>query len=77
VHGKIDETRCLKAFRVGMKESMSMYRTNGDVKEKIDKVQLHYRCCGAKRYSDWFRVSWVDTTYVDLMSVANQQSVNL
>jgi len=56
-----------------MKESMSMYRTNGDVKEKIDKVQMHHHCCGAKRYSDWFRVSWVDTTYVNLMSVANQQ----
>jgi len=56
-----------------MKEAMSMYRTNGDVKEKIDMIQMQYQCCGAQRYSEWFRVPWVDTTFVNVMSVVNQQ----
>jgi len=64
---------CLKAFLIGMKESMNMYRTNGDVKETIDRIQMQNHCCAAEQYSEWFRVSWVDTTYVNLMSPANQQ----
>ena len=63
----------MKAYLTGMKEAMSMYRTNGDVKERIDTIQMQYHCCGAQRYSEWFRVSWVDTTFVNLMSVVNQQ----
>jgi len=50
-----------------------MYRTNSDVKEKIDRIQMKHHCCGAKRYSEWFRVAWVDTAFVDVMSVATQQ----
>jgi len=56
-----------------MTEAMNLYRTNGDVKNMIDRIQMQNHCCGADRYSDWFRVSWVDTAFVKLMSVKNQQ----
>jgi len=41
-----------------------------DVKELIDQLQITYQCCGASEYQDWFNVSWISTSYVNMASPA-------
>jgi len=44
--------------------AMFHYKTSVVWKKKVDEIQSSYRCCGVKDYKDWFRVSWIQTTYL-------------
>ena len=56
----------MQAFTGSILESMKLYRVNWEVKELVDELQLRHGCCGARQPEDWFNISWVDKTYLNL-----------
>ncbi|XP_067945618.1 photoreceptor outer segment membrane glycoprotein 2-like [Watersipora subatra] len=53
VHGDI-----LWAADRGLKSDMAHYSSTPQAKDKIDRLQTAYKCCGASSYRDWFSIAW-------------------
>jgi hypothetical protein len=60
-----------------MSGAMDAYRTKSETKKAIDRLQMDNRCCGAKVYSEWFRVAWIDAEYIDKTDRTVQRYVHL
>ncbi|CAL1529457.1 unnamed protein product, partial [Lymnaea stagnalis] len=51
-------------FGEGLNKAMDKYIEGGELKREMDSVQISFRCCGDKAYTDWFRYSWLETESV-------------
>lgn len=51
-------------FSSGISSSMKRYQSVQSKKAEIDQLQIEYRCCGDKAYTDWFKVSWIHIDYL-------------
>ncbi|XP_046571098.1 photoreceptor outer segment membrane glycoprotein 2-like isoform X2 [Haliotis rubra] len=49
----------------GLYTALKMYKSDQGIKAAVDRLQLDFRCCGSKIYSDWFHVSWVSNKYLN------------
>lgn len=34
-----------------------------DIKQKLDKLQLEYQCCGSEHFHDWMLTDWTPEIY--------------
>ncbi|GFS27029.1 peripherin-2 [Elysia marginata] len=55
------------ALEDGIHNAMKAYKTDLDSKMRVDRLQLQFECCGVKTHKDWFKVSWVNTMYVNVL----------
>lgn len=70
----IETSRVHKSVENGFEKAMHAY-TNGTVSKVqkqtefskvVDTLQVNYRCCGYKNYTDWFNVPWINTIGFDM-----------
>lgn len=43
---------------------MEYYHLNRDYKMLLDRIQVHYRCCGPDSYLEWYKVNWFREEYI-------------
>ncbi|RUS87699.1 hypothetical protein EGW08_004540, partial [Elysia chlorotica] len=55
------------ALEDGIHNAMKAYKTDLDSKMRMDRLQLQFECCGVKSHKDWFKVSWVNTMYLNVL----------
>lgn len=44
----------------GIMDAMINYKTDSSIKIQMDILQISFRCCGSKKYSEWFEIPWFD-----------------
>lgn len=54
-----------EAFHGGLNNAMLKYKKHKEVKVDLDFLQIEYKCCGNKNYTDWFRMDWISEEYKD------------
>ncbi|XP_023245292.1 RDS/peripherin-like protein xRDS35 [Copidosoma floridanum] len=45
----------------GLRRAVRHYRDDGDVKARLDRLQVELSCCGSESFVDWFFVPWAKT----------------
>ena len=55
-----------KAFYKGIKVSMGQYKSEIKAKMEIDTMQIAYKCCGGRDFRDWFQISWIKKSVVNI-----------
>lgn len=48
----------------GITEAMSNYGLDSTFKRHMDMLQVEFQCCGSKKYSEWFNITWYDVNMV-------------
>ena len=47
---------------------MAKYKLDIEMKVQVDMMQMQYKCCGSKTFTEWFHVSWINDMFVDINS---------
>ena len=55
-----------RGFVAGFRKAINTYNTSSEAKRRVDILQIGFACCGLKGYSDWFKVAWYNTKYLDV-----------
>ena len=55
-------------FAKGISSAMWKYKDVRFYKEEIDALQTEFKCCGNSDFQDWFHVSWIHETYLNVES---------
>lgn len=45
----------------GIIDAMKIYKSNTEIKSRIDALQIKYQCCGSQSYKEWFDIPWYRT----------------
>lgn len=48
----------------GIKEAMNKYSLDSIFKKHMDLLQVEFQCCGSKKYTEWFNITWFDTNLI-------------
>ncbi|OWF38628.1 peripherin-2-like [Mizuhopecten yessoensis] len=52
------------SFEKGLSSAMRSYKNDRVKKIELDNLQISYKCCGVRSYTDWFHVSWIHEEYI-------------
>ncbi|XP_043193267.1 uncharacterized protein LOC122365787 isoform X2 [Amphibalanus amphitrite] len=56
------QSMVVHGIALGFRQAMKKYKIDTPMREYINRLQIENQCCGATSISDWFKVSWVDTS---------------
>ena len=56
------QSKVVHGIALGFRQAMKKYKIDTPMREYINRLQIENQCCGATSVSDWFKVSWIDTS---------------
>ncbi|XP_052269349.1 peripherin-2-like isoform X2 [Dreissena polymorpha] len=63
-----------KSFDAGIWKSMRAYKNDATAKESLDVLQMSYKCCGSRSYSDYFSVEWIHPDFISTSQAFGQRA---
>ncbi|XP_076266973.1 rod outer segment membrane protein 1-like [Rhynchophorus ferrugineus] len=59
-----------QSLHSGIIDTMKKYAVNSYYKIEMDRLQIEFKCCGSKKYDDWYNVSWFEKDVSSNTSIA-------
>ncbi|KAI0239313.1 hypothetical protein LSAT2_009961 [Lamellibrachia satsuma] len=60
----LETVRLETKLSLGLKASIGQYNVSLETKERVDRVQLEYQCCGSDNMSNWLTTEWINKSLV-------------